>query len=75
MQIRVPCKTAIYVLIFRQINPMRNSDCCCIKNKSIFHFFHILANKISMFLFSGLFGMQQCLFCLPGPPSRNAFGY
>ena len=46
MRIRLPCKTAIYVLIFRLINPMRNRDCCCIKNKSIFHFFHILANKI-----------------------------
>jgi hypothetical protein len=38
-----PCKTAIYVLKFLKIN----LDNECIENKSIFHFFQILANKIS----------------------------
>jgi len=38
-----PCKTAIYVLKFVKINP----NGCYIESNSIFHFFHILANKIS----------------------------
>jgi hypothetical protein len=38
---RFPCKTAIFVLKFVKI------DNLCLEDKSIFHFFHILANKIS----------------------------
>jgi hypothetical protein len=40
---RFPCKTAVYVLKFLKIKPKRS----CTEDKSIFHFFHILANKIS----------------------------
>jgi hypothetical protein len=42
-----PCKTAIYVLKFVKFNP----NGYYIENNSIFHFFHILANKISMIFF------------------------
>jgi hypothetical protein len=65
-----PCKTAIYVLKFVKINP----NGCYVENNSIFHFFHILANKISMIFFSGLLAMNQCQFSLPVRPSLNVFG-
>jgi hypothetical protein len=65
-----PCKTAIYVLKFAKIK----SNGCYVENNSVFHFFYILANKISRIFFSGLLAMEQCLFSLPVPPSLNVFG-
>jgi len=42
-----PCKTAIYVLKFAKIK----SNGCYVENNSVFHFFYILANKISRIFF------------------------
>jgi hypothetical protein len=65
-----PCKTAIYVLKFLKIN----LDNGYIENKSIFHFFHILANKISKIFVLRVTCKEQRLFSLPVPPSLNVFG-
>ena len=42
-------------------------------NKSIFHFFHILAKKIKILF--GLLARQQFSFCLPAGPCQNGFNF